>query len=169
MCPLFQRRSRRVNVCRRQKKREECKVDRTTATPDLSGPTPAPFPSASPRQGQAPWNKEKNHLNFVLIGSFGCLWDFTTSLSHRTSGLQRGSRGSWAVEVDILPPALPAVPYSGLFWLAGAWAALSVNELRQADVSDAGGVVSDDVHVWVEDGGVDGLAVLGKHWHKGRL
>lgn len=65
--------------------------------------------------------------------------------------------------MDVLPPALPAVPYSGLLRLAGAGAALTVHKLRQADVSDAGGVVSDDVHVRVEDGGVDGLAVLGEH------
>lgn len=72
--------------------------------------------------------------------------------------------------MDVLPPALPAVPYSGLFRLAGARAALAVHKLRQADVGDAGGVVPDDVHVRVEDGGVDGLAVLGEHWRgKGRL
>lgn len=70
------------------------------------------------------------------------------------------------MEVDVLPPALPAVPYSGLFRLAGARAALAVHKLRQADVGDAGGIVSDDVHVRVEDGGVDGLAVLGEHWRE---
>lgn len=46
--------------------------------------------------------------------------------------------------------------------MAGAGAALAVDKLRQADVGDAGGVVPDHVHVRVEDGGVDGLAVLGE-------
>lgn len=50
--------------------------------------------------------------------------------------------------------------------MAGARAALSVDKLRQADVGDTGAVVADDVHVWVEDSGVDGLAVLGKHWQE---
>lgn len=31
------------------------------------------LPSTSPRQGRASWNKEKNHLNCVLIGSFWML------------------------------------------------------------------------------------------------
>lgn len=39
----------------------------------------------------------------------------SASAGRRTSALQRGSGGPRAVEVDVLPPALPAVPYSGLF------------------------------------------------------
>lgn len=70
------------------------------------------------------------------------------------------------MEVDVLPPAVPAVPYPGLLRLAGARTALPVDKLRQADVGDAGGVVSDHVHVRVEDGGVDGLAVLGEDWRQ---
>lgn len=66
------------------------------------------------------------------------------------------------MEVDILPPAVSAVPHSGLFRLAGAGTALAVHKLRQADVGDAGSVVSNHVHMRVEDGGVDGLAVLGE-------
>lgn len=66
------------------------------------------------------------------------------------------------MEVDVLPPALPAVPHPGLLRLAGARAALPVHKLRQADVGDARGLVPDHVHVRVEYGGVDGLAVLGE-------
>lgn len=66
------------------------------------------------------------------------------------------------MEVDVLPPAVSAVPHSGLFRLAGAGTALAIHKLRQADVGDAGSVVSNHVHVRVEDGGVDGLAVLGE-------
>ncbi len=40
--------------------------------------------------------------------------------------------------------------------------ALPVDKLRQANVGDAGSVLSDHVHVRVEDGGVDGFAVLGE-------
>lgn len=64
--------------------------------------------------------------------------------------------------MDVLPPAVSAVPHPGLLRLAGAGAALPVHKLRQADVGDARGVLPDHVHVWVEDGGVDGLAVLGE-------
>lgn len=39
---------------------------------------------------------------------------------------------------------------------------LSINKLCQADVSDAGSVIANDVHVRVEDSGVNGLAVLGE-------
>lgn len=81
-----------------------------------------------------------------------------------TLSLQRCSRSSWAVEVDILPPAVPAVPYSGLLWLAGAGTALTIHKLCQADVGDASSVIANDVHMWVEDGGMDGLAVLGEDW-----
>lgn len=67
------------------------------------------------------------------------------------------------MEVDVLPPALPAVPHPRLLGLAGAGPPRPVHELRQADVGDAGGLVPDHVHVGVEDGGVDGFAVLGEH------
>lgn len=65
--------------------------------------------------------------------------------------------------MDILPPAVPAVPHPGLLRLAGARAALSVHKLCQADVGDARRVLPDHVHVRVEYGGVNGLAVLGEH------
>lgn len=79
-----------------------------------------------------------------------------------TSSLQRRSRGPRAVEVDVLPPAVPTVPHPGLLRLARARAALSVHKLCQAYVGDARGVLSDHVHVRVEYGGVNGLAVLGE-------
>lgn len=62
--------------------------------------------------------------------------------------------------MDVLPLAVAAVPDTGLFGLAGARAALTVDVLRQADVGDAGGIFPDDVHVRVQDGGVNGLVVL---------
>lgn len=40
--------------------------------------------------------------------------------------------------------------------------ALPVDKLRKANVGDAGSVLPDHVHVRVEDGGVDGFAVLGQ-------
>lgn len=83
-----------------------------------------------------------------------------------TSSLQRCSRGPWAVKVNILPPAVPAVPHPGLLRLARAWAALSIHKLRQADVGDARRVFPDHVHVRVEYGGVNGLAVLWEDWEE---
>lgn len=68
--------------------------------------------------------------------------------------------------MDVLPLAVPAVPHAGLLRLAGSRPALSVHVLSQADVSDAGRVLADQVDVGVQDGGVDGLVVLGQDWKK---
>jgi len=64
--------------------------------------------------------------------------------------------------VHVLPPALAAVPHARLLRLAGARPVLAVHVLGEADVGDAGGVLPDQVHVRVQDGGVDGLSVLGQ-------
>lgn len=66
--------------------------------------------------------------------------------------------------VDIEPLAISAVPDTGLLGLRGAGPALAVDVLCQADVGDAGGVLPDDMHVGVQDGRVDGLAVLRQYW-----
>lgn len=65
--------------------------------------------------------------------------------------------------MDVLPLAVSAVPHSGLLRLAGPRPTLSVDKLSQADVSDAGRVLADQVDVGVQDGGVDGLVVLGQN------
>lgn len=62
--------------------------------------------------------------------------------------------------VHVEPLAVAAVPDARLLGLRGAGPALPVDVLRQADVGDAGGVLPDDVHVRVQDGRVDWLAVL---------
>lgn len=64
------------------------------------------------------------------------------------------------MEMDILPFGVPTMPHPRLFRLAAAWPALPIHILREADVGDAGGLLSNQVHVRVEDGGVDGLTVL---------
>ena len=56
------------------------------------------------------------------------------------------------------------MPHPGLLGLAGARASLQVDKLREANVSDARGIFADQVDVRVQDGGVDGLAVLGEHY-----
>jgi len=48
--------------------------------------------------------------------------------------------------------------------LAGARAACGIHKLREPDVGDARGVLANQVHVGVEQGGVHGLAVLAQHW-----
>lgn len=67
------------------------------------------------------------------------------------------------MEVDILPLAIAAVPDAGLLGLAGAGPALRIDVLGEANVGDAGRVLPNDVHVWVQDGRVDRLVVLGEH------
>lgn len=71
---------------------------------------------------------------------------------------------AWAVEVDVLPLAVSAMPDASLLWLAGPRPTLAVNELSQADVGDAGCILADQVHMGVQDGGVDRLAVLSQNW-----
>lgn len=65
--------------------------------------------------------------------------------------------------MDVLPLALAAVPHAGLFGLAGAGPALPIDVLREADVGDARGIFANHVHVRVQDGRVDWLAILGEH------
>lgn len=67
------------------------------------------------------------------------------------------------MEVHVEPFGIPAVPHPRLLRLAGARPALAVHVLRQADVGDAGGLVPDQVHVGVQDGGVHRLAVFTQH------
>lgn len=64
------------------------------------------------------------------------------------------------MEVDDLPLPVAAVPHPGLLRLGGAWRPVGVDVLRHSDVGDAGGLLPDQVDVGVQDGGVDGLAVL---------
>lgn len=63
--------------------------------------------------------------------------------------------------MDIEPLAIPAVPDPGLLRLAGARPTLSVDVLGEADVGDASCVLSNHVDMRVQDGSVNGLAVLG--------
>lgn len=65
--------------------------------------------------------------------------------------------------MDVLPLAVSALPHSGLLRLAGSRPTLSVNELSEADVSDAGRVLTNQVDVRIQDRGVDGLVVLGQN------
>lgn len=67
------------------------------------------------------------------------------------------------MEVHIEPFGVAAMPHARLLRLAGAWPALAVHVLRQADVGYAGGVLADQMDVGVEDGGVHGLAVFTQH------
>ncbi len=68
------------------------------------------------------------------------------------------------MEMDTLPFRVPTMPHPRLFRLAAARPALPIHVLCEADVGDAGGLFSDQVHVRVEDGGVDGLTVLRQHY-----
>lgn len=71
------------------------------------------------------------------------------------------------MEVDVLPLAVSAMPDTSLLRLGGPRPTLIVNELSQTDVGDAGGVLADQVDMGVQDGGVDGLVVLGQNWKTG--
>lgn len=63
-----------------------------------------------------------------------------------------------------MPFAIPAVPDAGLLGLGGAGDPSRIHVLRDADVGDAGRLVSHQVDVGVQDRRVHGLAVPGPHW-----
>lgn len=67
------------------------------------------------------------------------------------------------MEVYILPLAVAAMPHTGLFGLAGTGSALAIDVLCEADVGNACCILTNDVHVRVQDSRVDRLAVLGQH------
>lgn len=64
--------------------------------------------------------------------------------------------------MDVLPLAVAAVPDAGLLGLHGAGHAVAVDVLGEADVGDAGRLVSDQVDVGVQQDGVDRLLGLGQ-------
>lgn len=66
--------------------------------------------------------------------------------------------------MDDLPLPVAAVPHSGLLWLGGAWRPVGVDVLRHSDVSNARGLVANQVDVRVQDGGVNWFAVFRPHW-----
>lgn len=86
-------------------------------------------------------------------------------------GQDRGRPRS--VEVDDLPFAVPAVPDAGLLRLGGAGDATGVQVLCDADIGDAGRLVTHQVDVGVQNSGVHGLAVPGPHcrwaWEQAEL
>ena len=76
----------------------------------------------------------------------------------------RGRRGAGAVDVQVEPAGVAALPQARLLGAAAAWPALGVHVLRQPDVGDAGGVGAQQVDVGVEEGGVDRPAALTQPW-----
>lgn len=80
----------------------------------------------------------------------------------KSTSLERRCWRARAVEVDVLPLAVSAMPHSSLLWLAGARSSLAVHILSQADVRDASCIFPNQVHMGVQDGGVDWFAVLGQ-------
>lgn len=65
--------------------------------------------------------------------------------------------------MHIEPFGIAAMPHARLLRLAGARPALGVHVLRQTDVGDAGGILANQMHMGVEDGGVHWLAVFTQH------
>lgn len=66
------------------------------------------------------------------------------------------------MEVDVLPPALAAVPHAGFLRLHGAGHAASIHVLRESNVGNARCVFSNEMHVGVEQDGVHGLVPFGQ-------
>lgn len=85
----------------------------------------------------------------------------------RLFSLGECGRGARAVEMDDLPLPVAAVPHPGLLWLGGTRRPVAVDVLRHSDVSNARGLVADQVDVRVQDGGVDRFAVFRPHWGGG--
>ena len=68
--------------------------------------------------------------------------------------------------MDVLPLAVAAVPHTGLLGLHGAGHAADVHVLGQPNVGDAGSILADQVHMRVQQDGVDWLVPFGKSWSK---
>lgn len=67
-----------------------------------------------------------------------------------------------AVEVNVLPLPIAAVPHAGFLGLHGARHAAAVHVLGQPDVGDARRVLPNQVHVWVQEDGVHRLIPFGQ-------
>lgn len=72
------------------------------------------------------------------------------------------------MEVHVLPLPVPAVPHARLLRLHGPGPPATVRVLGEPDVGDAGRVLAQQVHVRVQEDGVDGLAALGQSCGEGR-
>ena len=68
------------------------------------------------------------------------------------------------MEVHVLPLSVPAVPDARLLGLHGAGHAAGVHVLGEADVGHARRVLADQVHVRVQQDGVDRLMALRQSW-----
>lgn len=66
------------------------------------------------------------------------------------------------MEVDILPLAVSTVPDARLLRLHGARHAIAVDVLGETYISDAGGLVTNQVDMGVEQNGVDRVLGLGQ-------
>lgn len=71
--------------------------------------------------------------------------------------------------MNVEPLSIATMPHPGLLRLAGPGTACRVHELREPDVGYACGVLTDQVHVGVEQSGVHGLAVLAQHWTNSKV
>lgn len=84
MCPPFQRRSWQwecQSLSQTEKEREEGQNGQNDLNPKSPGADVCSLPSASPRQGQAPWKKERKKNTSTLLWLVD-LWVFPASASH---------------------------------------------------------------------------------------
>lgn len=66
------------------------------------------------------------------------------------------------MEVNVLPLSIAAVPHAGLFGLHGAGHAAPIHVLGQSNIGDAGRILPNEVHVWVQEDGVHRLIPFGQ-------
>lgn len=64
------------------------------------------------------------------------------------------------MEVNVLPFAISAVPDAGFLRLHGARRVVGIHVLSESDVSDAGAVLADQMHVRIQQDGVDGFVTF---------
>lgn len=66
------------------------------------------------------------------------------------------------MEVDVLPLAVTAMPDTRLLRLHGARHIVDVHVLGESYISNARGVLTDQVHMRVQQDGVDGFVAFGE-------
>lgn len=64
------------------------------------------------------------------------------------------------MEVNVLPFSVSAVPDASFLRLHGAGQVVRIHVLCESDVSDAGGVLADQMNVRIQKNGVDGFVSL---------
>lgn len=109
----------------------------------------------TPRQGELKLNiplttHRKSHINSKIGMSLNDHLSLHLSKDAQLVLLDGHAWGSGAMEVNVQPLSISAVPHTGFLWLHGARHPAPVHVLSQTDVGNTRRVLADQVHVGVQ-------------------